>query len=348
MEYRALSRCRGELMGVAMLWVMLFHSFDLDLGLPLLNGLRGAGFGGVDIFIFLSAMGLAMSLIRRQQEYGAFLRRRAGRILPAYYLVMIPYTLCLILWQGAPWSDLFWNGTLLYYWVHRCPAAFNWYICGAMFFYVLTPPVLAWLRRQQKKGRLLLAVAAGVVGGLALCQLLVQEWYGEYLDIFYRIPVFFLGLLVGIFVMEERRLGWKDLLFWLSWAGLGAGYYLLSTWPGKGDFTWLNLPLAHLFVFTTVPMCLALTLALERLPLGWLRRFLRLVGENSLEVYLLNVTLFAQTELLRGLFSFGPSNRLFYLICYAANIALGILLHQGVERLRRAWLRRRPTQEADS
>ena len=145
MGYRALSQYRSELMGVAMLWVMLFHSFDLDLGVPLLNAVRAAGFGGVDIFILLSSVGLTMSFTRREQDYTTFMLRRAGRILPAYYTVMIPYTLFLILAQGAPWSSLLWNSTLLYYWI-RCPGAFNWYICGAMFFYLLTPPVLRWLR----------------------------------------------------------------------------------------------------------------------------------------------------------------------------------------------------------
>ena len=341
MDYRVLSRYRSELMGVAMLWVMLFHSYDLDLGSALLNRVRGAGFGGVDIFIFLSSMGLAMSLIWHRQDYTGYLARRAGRILPAYYVVMIPYTLLLILWQGVPWSDLFWNSSLLYYWVARCPGAFNWYISGAMFFYLLTPPVLAWLRRQQRRGRLLLAVGAGVVGGLALCQLLVQEWYGEYLDIFYRIPIFFLGLLVGIYVTEDRRLGWKDALLWLAWAVVGVGYYLLASYPGIGELTRLSIPLAHLFVFSTVPMCLVLCLLFQRLPLGWLRRFLRLVGENSLEIYLLNVSVFSQVGAIRQVVSFGPSNRLYYLLSYGANIALGVLLHRGVEGLRRAWRRRR-------
>ena len=80
MHYKLFSQYRSELMGAAMLWVMLFHSFDLDLGNSLFNWVRGAGFGGVDIFILLSSMGLTMSLVRREQEYGAFLRRRAGRI----------------------------------------------------------------------------------------------------------------------------------------------------------------------------------------------------------------------------------------------------------------------------
>lgn len=341
MEYRVLSRYRSELMGVAMLWVMLFHSFDLDLGSRLLNGVRGAGFGGVDIFIFLSSMGLAMSLIHQKQDYTEFLGRRARRILPAYYVVMLPYTLLLIFFQGVPWSDLFWNSSLLYYWVHRCPGAFNWYICGAVFFYLLTPPVLYWLRQQQRNKRLLLAVAAGIVGGLALCQLLVQEWYGEYLDIFYRVPIFFLGLLAGIYIMENRRLGWKDLLFWVVWAVLGVGYYLLATYPGKGELTSLSIPMAHLFVFSTVPMCLVLCLLFERLPLGWMRRFLRLVGENSLEIYLLNVSFFSQVAAIRQVISFGPSNRLYYLLSYAANLILGIALHKGVERLWQRYRRRK-------
>ena len=58
MKYSALSKYRTELMGLAMLWVMLYHAWSLDLGLRLLNAVRAFGFGGVDIFILLSAMGL--------------------------------------------------------------------------------------------------------------------------------------------------------------------------------------------------------------------------------------------------------------------------------------------------
>ncbi len=107
MDYQCLSRYRSELMGAAMLWVMLFHASKLELGLPILDLARKAGFGGVDLFILLSSMGLALSLIRREQDYTAFMLRRAGRILPSYYAVMLPYTLFLILAQGVPWSTLF-------------------------------------------------------------------------------------------------------------------------------------------------------------------------------------------------------------------------------------------------
>lgn len=102
MGYSVLSKYRSELMGAAMLWVMLFHAADLTFPIPGLDLFRAAGFGGVDIFILLSAMGLSLSLSRLEQEYGAFLARRARRILPAYFVVMVPYTLFLILRGPGP------------------------------------------------------------------------------------------------------------------------------------------------------------------------------------------------------------------------------------------------------
>lgn len=329
MGYSVLSRYRSELMGVAMLWVMLFHAFDLDMGLPALELVRSAGFGGVDIFILLSSMGLAMSLARREQDYSAFMARRASRILPAYYLVVVPFTLYLILTQGTLWSSLVWNVTLLYYWM-RSSGAFNWYVAGAMTFYAVTPACFRRLRRARSREGF---TAVAVLAGLALCQLLTHEGYWYVMDFFYRVPVFFLGLLLGFYVLEERRLTRRALAFWGAALALGAGYLWVSLtrdwvgWP-------VHFPECHLFLFTTVPMCLILCLCFDRLPLGWLRRGLRLVGENSLEIYLLNVSLFAQTEPLRRLVRFGPSNRLYFLVMFAANIALGILIHKLVEGLR--------------
>ena len=86
MGYSVLSKYRSELMGAAMLWVMLFHAADLTFPIPGLDLFRAAGFGGVDIFILLSAMGLSLSLSRLEQEYGAFLARRGLRLVGEHSL----------------------------------------------------------------------------------------------------------------------------------------------------------------------------------------------------------------------------------------------------------------------
>ena len=333
MDYGLLSRRRSQLMGAAMVWVMLFHASHLDFGLPLLNLGRKAGFGGVDMFILLSAMGLSMSLARREQSYGDFMARRAERILPAYFLVMVPYTLFLILARDVPWSALVFNATLLSYWTHTA-GAFNWYVSGAMLFYALTPLCFTLLRRSRRREAL---TAAGVLAGLGVCQLLTHEAYWQYTDFFYRVPVFFLGLLLGLYGWEGRRLSRRAMAFWGVWLGLGFCYVWVSLtaqwlpWP-------IHFPECHFFLFLSVPLCLALAWALEHLPLGPVNRFLGLVGENSLEIYLLNVTLFSLLE--EGA-PFGLGMAAYYLPAFGANILLGCLLHRLVEGLRGLWKARR-------
>lgn len=337
MRYRVLSKYRTELMGIAILWVMLFHSFDLDLGIGLLNRIKNVGFGGVDIFILLSAMGLVCSLSKREQSCPAFMARRVSRVLPAYYLVMVPYTLFLILCRGVPWSALFWNATLLYYWV-QAPGAFNWYVAGSMGFYLVTPACFRGLKGSRHRE---LLTAAGVLAGMALSGGLLRAdiYYG--LDVTCRIPTFFLGLLLGFYVVEDRKLGAGDLIFWCAWLGMSLVYRLARGIPVLR----LYFPLDRLALFVTVPLCLAACWCFERLPLGWLRKLLRLLGTYSLEIYLLNVSLFSEVALLRRFVSFGPSNRLYYLLSYTANVALAILVHQLTEALRRLWKGRKVPKE---
>lgn len=325
MGYSVLSKYRAELMGAAMLWVMLFHARGLDLG-PALRMLRAAGFGGVDVFILLSGLGLVLSLQKREQDYSSFMARRAWRILPAYFVVMAPYTLWGVARGSACLSTLFFNASLLYYWT-RPRGAFNWYISGAMFFYALTPFCYRRLRRVRRRT---LWTAAGVVLSLLLCQILIRDGFWHYTDVFYRVPLFLLGLLLGFYVWEDRPLRTGDTLFWGLSLAAGAAYlvFVLRTACGLA-------PLAHLFLFTTVPMCLTGCFLFETLPLGWLRKFLRLAGENSLEIYLLNVSFFSEPALLDGLADRGPVHWLYYLLMFALNLALGVLLHRGVEALKK-------------
>ena len=327
MGYRVLSRYRSELMGVAMLWVMCFHAIDLDLRVEFLNFIRAAGFGGVDIFILLSAMGLTMSLRKRPQTYGEFMLRRIWRIMPAYLIIMIPYTVFLHYYEAVPWSSVLWNSLLLNYWV-RCPGSFNWYICGAMIFYVLTPVFYRLFRKGHEN-----AVVAWMAAGLVVCQLLMQEGYWYYVDIFYRFPTFCLGVLLGFYVVQDREIGKKGGIFWALCLCAGFLYLACSMTVRAGEGFRLYLPLCHLFLFTTVPMCLCICAAFEKLPLAWLQKPLRKIGECSLEIYLFNASIFTEVELLRKYVHFGPSNRLYYLIMFAVNIALGIGFHYVMEKM---------------
>ncbi len=320
MKYSLLSRYRSELMGLAMISVMLFHSWDLDLGLSPLNYLRSIGFGGVDIFMLLSGIGLAMSLSRREQEYGEFMERRAKRLLPAYFAVMVPYTLCLWSVGRAYASTLVWNSLLLNYWVH-CAGSFNWYVSGIMLLYLVTPPAVRFLRSRRHPGAVLLAVTAV---SFLVSQVLMRDTWWNHLDLIYRVPIYTAGLVIGIWIADGKKFGVMDgvALALLFSEGLVYGTFCGS----MGDYA----PLAYLFAFTTVPVCLALAWLMDRLPLGWLRTALRFVGEHSLEIYLLNVSFFSETEFLRRFFDPGPGHYIYYAALYALNILSGWALHEAL------------------
>ena len=78
---RYLSASRNELKGIAILWVVLFHA---QLGLSGLGyQIQRIGYGGVDLFFFLSGFGLYHSL-ERSSDLRGYLKRRCERLLPSY------------------------------------------------------------------------------------------------------------------------------------------------------------------------------------------------------------------------------------------------------------------------
>ena len=63
----------------------------------------------------------------------------------------------------------------------------------------------------------------------------------------------------------------------------------------------------------------------------WIRsRLLDFLGRYSLEIYLLNVSVFSLIGLWRGCLPFGGSNRLYYVIMLPLNVLLAVLLRRIV------------------
>ncbi len=324
MKYGILSKYRTEFMGIAMLMVMLFHAYDIDFGFDILNYIRKYLFIGVDIFVFLSGLGISFSLSKREQNYSDYMRSRAARILPSYFVVMIPYTLFCIFWDKAPFSALIWNSTLLSYWV-KPKGAFNWYITGIMLLYAIAP---FWHKNILGR-RHRVALTFGGIALTGICTYaLMRDGYWFHLDIIYRVPVFVIGMLLGRYIFEDKKIGVGGFL--ASWVSFAFGICLF--WIGRNISSYI--PPCYAFTYLVFPFLLLISIIFEYLPLGYLRHGLRFLGESSLEIYLLNVSLFAETTLLRSVVSFGPTDRLYYLITIALNTVGGIALHFLINKLK--------------
>ena len=81
-----LSTSRTTLMGLAMLLVVFFHSSIVIPPLHVLLFIKQSGDIGVDIFLFVSGIGIFFSL-QGEHSYVNYARRRAIRILPSYILI---------------------------------------------------------------------------------------------------------------------------------------------------------------------------------------------------------------------------------------------------------------------
>jgi peptidoglycan/LPS O-acetylase OafA/YrhL len=155
-EYLALRVFPGldALRGLSILGVVWHHTGEPTPAVPITY----RGFVGVDVFFVLSGFLIVTLLLRERDQHGqvslrGFYLRRALRIFPLYYGVLLG--LCLLLWlvPGFSLAESFWSDlpALLTYtsnWVGMTGIlAVTWSLAAEEQFYLLWPPIERWLRR---------------------------------------------------------------------------------------------------------------------------------------------------------------------------------------------------------
>ena len=331
--YGLLSRYRSQLMGLATLWVMLFHAYPFHFGVPALDAVKEVGFCGVDVFILLSGMGLSLSLQkhRGQECLGSYYRRRFLRILPAYWLVVGAYSLWLRLQGRVSLTVAAWSMSTLHYWFH-IPNSFNWYVPAQLAFYLLSPLFVgALVRSRHREALTLLSFPVSFL----LCRVTAVIGIGYIADFLYRLPDFAVGCLIGCYLIEGREMATRDRALWGGLAAFGAALCLLRVAGG------VYISFCYCAAALAVPACFLICRGLERLPWKGPERFLGLLGANSLEIYLLNVVVTREFDNMAPLLDRGPGHLFYYAVVYTANIIAGLLLHRGIGAVRGRLERRR-------
>lgn len=198
-----ISRFRGELMGLAMLFIILFHVW-VRRDDPF-YGLHRCGNVGVDMFLFLSGVGLWFAWTRHP-DTRLFYARRFARIFPAWLVMACLFYVPDFLGSGRYSSsvgDLIGDVTLnLGFWEHD--ELTFWYIPAIMALYIAAPPYM-WLVSRLPVYRWLTVLM--VVWCVAVQWVEPLHSAVGHIEIFWsRVPVFFLGINAGQLVMERRCL----------------------------------------------------------------------------------------------------------------------------------------------
>lgn len=282
-ELADISRFRGELMGAAMLFVMLFH-VSMSRNDPF-YGLHRCGNIGVDIFLFLSGVGLWFAWTR-QPSVRKFYRRRLLRILPTWLTVAgVFYTADYLGQQrfSSSITDLIGDITINWdFWLHD--ELTFWYVPAIMMLYLLAPhymrlitkhPIYRWLP-------LLMVVWCVMVQWMQPIHSAVGH-----LEIFWsRVPIFFIGINMGRSVKEKHTIEGSAVWLLLLAFGMTFGSSLYLEQVRHGQF-----PLfveRMLYIPLTITAILAMNSIFSRTP-KCINSCLKTVGTLSLEMYLLHV-----------------------------------------------------------
>ena len=319
-ELQNISRYRGELMGAAMLFVILFH-----VGLPredAFYGLRRIGNIGVDMFLFLSGVGLWFSWTKRP-SLKHFFTRRYLRIYPAWLIIACLFYIPDFLGPrqfSTNIIDLLGDVLITWdFWLHD-ELSF-WYIPATMMLYLFAPaymqliikhPVYRWLPVVMIMWCILVQYVTPIHAAVG------------HLEIFWsRVPIFFIGINFGKAVKEKRCMDgaslWLIMLVFVM--AFASSVFLEQVRHGQFPLFIERM----LYIPLTVTAILLLNRVFRRTP-KWFNATFREVGALSLEAYLIHLH-FVLVHIERFHWSYWPT----FLVCIAITMPLAWLLHKIVE-----------------
>lgn len=316
-ELANISRFRGALMGIAMLIIILFH---VDLARSdMFFGLRRMGNLGVDMFLFLSGIGLWFSWMKTP-SYRHFYFRRLIRIYPAWLIIACLYYLPrLHVHDAASLVNLIgeigfnWN-----FWLHD-ELSF-WYIPAIMMLYLFAPPYMELIRRHSVYRWLLVVMIMWCI---------LVEWVTPihhavgHLEIFWsRVPIFFIGINMGEMVRQKRTIDGQGIWMLIIMFVMTSVSCFFLEQERHGQF-----PLfveRMLYIPLTITFILICNRVLRRTP-KWVNGALAFVGSLSLECYLIH--LHFVLNYLPKAWSYWPT----FLACVVATLPLAWVLSKIVD-----------------
>lgn len=295
---------RMELMGFAIILIMLFHL-----------GVLPFGECGVDIFLFLSGFSMYHSLSRNDNML-KFYRKRLLRILPAYLIIAIPYFVL----KTCTIEDFLLKITNLCI-VFQGEMGGWWFITIILLCYLLAPLMYRVLRKMDMGGQFFLYCL------LLLVCIIVGENIENIRIFMVRIPAFFLGMCLGFDRFTTHK-GFVSLeIFAAVVLTICFGFLLFK----NHDF-WVYRK--SYYTIIVYPLVLSVIFMINFLPVVE-KRLLAYLGSITLELYMVHESLMVPLakyicEFLGEGWLFASSYRCLSVIL---SIPAALILHQILNKI---------------
>jgi peptidoglycan/LPS O-acetylase OafA/YrhL len=220
MYFKDLLRFRQAWLGLALLWIVLFH-LPLDLGA--LNLPKLVGYGGVDICFFASGIGCFYSL-NADSNIGNFMKRRLRRLAPTYIVFIVIWLSYQYVTGNFNFQMAIGNLFALQNFT-GLGDEFNWYISAIFLFYILAPYFVAIVKQASHIHKIMFLLF------LIACS--IPFWNANtYIITITRLPIFYIGMLFADMCKKDMQITSMHVVclvagFILGVVSLGTVYFLL-------------------------------------------------------------------------------------------------------------------------
>lgn len=313
--YDQLKKYRSQIMGLAILWIMLYHS-NMEFHNPILVSIKNAGYGGVDIFFVCSGFGIVHSL--KKHDDITFFKHRMAKIFPVYYIFIIAYIAYhLIFGNGMDFFAILGNLTFTGWWTgyeHQ----FNWYVASLPFFYILGPIIYKILKDSKKPFR-----CCVIMNVIFVVMSVAVAGYGDKIMAVGRLPVYSFGIYWGLYFLDRKEVKAKTAI--LNAVLMVAGLVLLDYSLRAGGFLEM-LAYGVPFMLIAPTFCVAIPYAIGKLN-QWkvfekLSQGIGFIGICSFEIYLVHIAIYKYF-----IYNKTSMNNWKWLGLYVVSLLIGILYH---------------------
>lgn len=257
------SKYRTPFMGVAMLFVLIFHAM-CSIYNPL--GYFNIGYVGVDIFLFLSGFGLTFSYFRN--TCFTFYKHRFIRLYPLYFFCIC---ICFIFNYKWNYSNFIYNLLTVGFYVDNGIYRFDWYVESLFTLYLLFPLFFIY-SKLRLFGIIILLLCCSVI-----LYLFKFSWWYECL--ISRIPIFVFGIVCARYKFRTRIFLIMTIISILCFLPT---YHFISRFLAT---SFLVLPILFILIFILKKINKILLNSLS------------MIGKHTLEIYLTNVLILMTFEL---------------------------------------------------
>ena len=300
-----LNKFRKEIMGFAIIWVMILHCFSdylCELKIPVLSFVAKQGNLGVEIFLFLSGIGLFFSM-SKDEKIMPFYLRRIKRVIIPWLIISCPYWILKSLIVDHDGIFIFlenWSGASL--WTKGITTV--WYVSFIVILYITYPLIY----KLQKKNSFFIVVLIGCAFAANIIMLIAAPDFYDLREIaFTRVMIFLLGSLIGEQLKKKSINSTKRTLFF-SYAAVMLVMYVIGTLSEECDLSWFSDPVAKILIRfggqgVSIFVMMLLCLLFEKTKMVGIKKGLSFLGGITLEIYLIHIFLcniITRTGILNG------------------------------------------------